>query len=875
LKNNRIKGERMFKEKWMKNQKRRCDKAILPKEPEKLPKDDKFIPFDIDEALPLNVRKTFPDKEKNIGSLLSICLAIIYIVVWTTVLCISAYTFHLGIFDYGFNIQLIAKESSIFGFNFSGTWYIPFLSTNKLITFAFVPFFILLRNSYMLIFVESIIFGISGYLIYLIFMELLSNSKYAVIGQLMWYIYYPNNVSNFFVFHYLTLFTPFYLFGIYLYIKGRNITGALSLGISCFAVLLAPVINIFTIISLIMLRRKYNEIGSRKFFHSSLLIILSFSLLVISINIIVGHGGEFFAGARLASGTSTSSGNIVSIILQRLMIPILSRNLLYIFMDIIPFLLLPLIEPIFIFPIIPVILYFIFGNSIGLPFYFPGQWVPLYSPQIFIAFALILKGRETDHRNHWKNISKHLRKVKNSHLIETALVINIVLFCIYSPLGPANQLLLHEPNGNPPSNGNYNFYKDLEITEYDINLNRMANLVPLNSSILTQFNMATLSNRYEIYYPGTYNYSMNAQYLLNNPYTDPYWFTTGTADTSPSYPGTMMSFSNSFLSNSSYGVFGESQGALLLKEHYHGKPNYYVPFGINHHFFIGSSGETNITLLLPPGNLMFSITGSGNTMLKFGNIILFLSGQNQLVNSSLYFPFYGYYTFNIKGTGSAHALQVDQIAPATIFNYKSSNFIPPVNHIFTSNYTNTEKYSIKVRNISNSSVSYAYWINVNTFEDGKIYPTNLGNDSYVLGASNFGFWNQIENNGFFEFGLRTTHSIDFLRPFTIGTDHWFFVTMTYYSGYVFIYLNGVIVYSSQVFSNFSKLDYGDSANLTFGSIHPFLVNGKTAPNTNPFNGSLYDFTLFNCALTPTEVYTIYSLGANSLSIRPTVELFNL
>ena len=193
----------------------------------------------------------------------------------------------------------------------------------------------------------------------------------------------------------------------------------------------------------------------------------------------------------------------------------------------------------FILASIPAIAYYLVGYSGGyVRYFYPMQYSALISPMVFLSFLFLIKRKQyTTLISRPRRFYNFISVIKKSNInwkkaisvvLTFALVSNICLFLVYSPIGPLNSYLSDYPNLNPPSDGGYGLYKNLSLTIYDKNLLKMEELVPQNATVLSQFNMPQFSNRYYFTYPGQYNPNQPIDYAINDPQNYYRFTTTGT-----------------------------------------------------------------------------------------------------------------------------------------------------------------------------------------------------------------------------------------------------------------------------------------------------------------------------------------------------------
>ena len=105
----------------------------------------------------------------------------------------------------------------------------------------------------------------------------------------------------------------------------------------------------------------------------------------------------------------------------------------------------------------------------------------------------------------------------------------------------------------------------------------------------------------------------------------------------------------------------------------------------------------------------------------------------------------------------------------------------------------------------------------------------------------------VAHSHFFKIPYHSPH----LQPYTIKPGRWIYIGATYNSGYVNLFINGIDVFSEQIFPYCSTV--GNSSNLVIGGAHPFLHNNKTYKNSNPLNASLANFVIMNGTMTLSEI----------------------
>ena len=239
----------------------------------------------------------------------------------------------------------------------------------------------------------------------------------------------------------------------------------------------------------------------------------------------------------------------------------------------------------------------------------------------------------------------------------------------------------------------------------------MQSLVPTNATVLSQFNMPQFSDRYYFTYPGQYDPSYPIDYAINDP-ENSYWFTTPVRDTGPDfYNFNMFELSNTFLENSSYGIYGQSMGALLFKLNYTGPPIYYKPLNFNLTFQNSESGSTKI-ILLYPGTFDIRLASDINS-----NVTLYLGSSkvftftNETQSTSLFIPLYSYSSLTLSGDIRGATISFSQIGPA-----KEVNGFPMLSSLkmfqtFSANNSFFSPTNAILENFNNKTFSLEFCVN--------------------------------------------------------------------------------------------------------------------------------------------------------------------
>ena len=802
------------------------------------------------------------------GNLTLIVPPLLFFIIWSYVLLQEFRSFNITIFDYGVAYNLLWRESYGVTSLPSTVGYLPYVDPRKLISFLLIPYLRFFPSVTDLLILQAFVLTIPAVVLYLITLKITSNRKIAFLIECMWLLYYPNSAAIDYPFHYQTIFPIFYVLGFFFLFKGRKVLSAISLSLSAFTSLLAPIIIIFSVPVILSVNERFVKITSdpdKKFnqYHLILIIALvSFSILALNF---IFEGTSFFVSQAIPTGDQTANVPIYFTLIEKFLHISGLPGIYYIIFLSLPLLLSLFLEWRFFLAGLPAIAYYLVGYSGGgLRFFYPMQYSVLLSPMVFLSFILIID-KVIGNRFYLqicekKNITKFIKSflsVENrkvaSGILLSALIINISLFSVYSPIGPLNQYLNLYPNAAPPSNGGYNLNGQINYSVYDANLMKLVNLVPNNASVLSQFNMPQFSNRFYFTYPGQYNPIQPIDYAINDP-ANQYLFQFSVYDTgSDFFPFNMMQISNMFLHNSSYGVYGESMGAILFKHGYVGPLKIYIP--LNETLYptqVSLSRFATPTVILCPGTYNLILGQYSNEPISiYIDGILYSTVKSYSLNTTLNIPEYMYTNITIEGGNSPKTLRLEQTVPAHYINLNKNIPTPSDYGIFKSNlssYTPLTKSNISLQT---GSFSYMFLINLTSFEDGSSFPIDLPNDAQVFslyGKYDY-IWVQIENTGYLEFGFRSQNNgaSSYIQPINIVTNKWYAIVATISNNTANIFIDGHLIFSGNIFNN--NMTVGHPSYMIIGGAHPFLQeNGIPYSNSNPLNASLSNFVLINGTL---------------------------
>ena len=806
---------------------------------------------------------------------------VIFSVMWSYILIVQLNSFNNGIFDYGVSYNLLWKEAFGVPAYPSSVGYLPYMNPTRLITFLLIPYMRLFPSLYNLLILDAVIMSLPAAVLYFLTLEISGSRKISFAVEMLWLLYYPNSAAIYYTFHYENLFPLFYIMGFYFFYTKRVKLSSLSFIISSITNLLAPLVLIFTIPTICLLRKRTGYSSSPIDTKKIIFLIASVSVasvVILMLNYKLGGLSLFLGQGITSTHTYPTSGSFYNALFAKVIKYTGIPGLEFILFMTFPLFFSIFVERKFLFAAFPSIAFYILAGSgtSHLRFFYPGQFSVWISPIVFVSFIFMLKKiiehkpKENPSKRSTGYIYRNMKLKKPLIiLVIFALICNGVLFATYSPVGPINQYLEYFPNANPPSDGGYGLYGNLSVSEYDLSLLNMASLIPDSGSVLSQFNMPQFSNRYYFTYPGQYDPSDPIDYAINDP-ANAFWFLTPVDDTGPDVYGyNMMQLSNMFLENSSYGIYGESMGAILFKLGYSGNIVYYVPLNENVVLKdLKASGISSSQMVVCPGTYVISLISpsSGTFTIYLGSIPLGkISTVSELI---IKIPSYFYSFLQVQGLYGEAVLHLKQISPASKFS--TSNNIPVTYHEFSGNGSHLEPLNVKNITINTESFSYIYDINLKTYEDGLTHTENgtgAGNNSEVFSLfGNYPYvWNQVDNNGMFMYGFRTQNATisSYIMPFVILTGEWVYVAAVFNQGQVFLFEDGYLIYSGEIFSDQNSV--GSVSLLSIGGANPFSSH---IPNLNPLNGSIANFVLLNGSLSlnyienPEMIYENISMNQN-------------
>ncbi len=450
--------------------------------------------------------------------------------------------FSQNVFDLGVNASLLFEVRNL---DFIGTISSPYpIAMNKLIYIPIGVIYAIYPKEWILLFYQDFFLAFSGVLIYLIARFYKLPHYTSILIEFIFYIYYPISGVFWFDFHFMAFFPTLFLSTFYLYKTGSKkwIFLAFLTSITDF---MAPVL-IFLLVFVEVVKRIKN--GERK------IKLLNAEFCVLAMSVII------FALPFLYYRT-----NFVSHYVNNITPVTLYSNpwfkLEFIARTLIPFIFLPVLGIEYLFISFPYVVMVFFNNYLPYENLMFFQYPSLYAPLLFISLIIAMK----------RISSKKILKRQIKTIIIVLLLINIVLFSFYTPIG---DLYTHKDDNmaiSPWLTGSQTFYETYQKivpTKTDSELMRMISLVPQGSSIFIQGNFPEFAQGYNYVCPGQNITGTPPEFIITDPYN--YHFSQAIY-----YNGKLLTYYkevNALLENHNYGTYAYYDGAYLFKLGYTGSP---------------------------------------------------------------------------------------------------------------------------------------------------------------------------------------------------------------------------------------------------------------------------------------------------------------
>jgi len=536
--------------------------------------------------------------EIEIGLILCIALSFIYTLVFSYVTILRYYAFEATGWDLGIAMQVL--WNTIHGKPFYYTYELSVVPSGNFLALHFPllflliePFYALFPKAETLLVLQSAALGFGAIPLYMLAKKVLNQRIIALTLVAVYLLYPPLQGINWFDFHTEAFLVPFLLL-VYYAIESNNIrllyvSAALALTPDEYA----PIIVASVLLVKLLKMFKMKKIRV----HLMILTALSMIYFVIAVNIgtILGLSGAGESSAFRVQSWSNWGTSLPEIALNISTHPLQALaymatpplKILYIPTILAPVAFLPIFDFLEFLPILAWVIPALLSQSPPFQVY-----LSIYSqyPSFIVAqvFASTIYG------------IRYL--FNNSNLVrmaESLLVLGLVFSLFLSPLGLAS--IVAEKQGNT-------FLAFPEITEHDVLLEKVINLIPLNASVLTQNNILPHVSNREFVYGNDLPKNVVPEYVLIDVTNE--W---SRSLPIPSEPGATLInlFYNYLAKNYSYGLYASVDGILLYKLNYTGEPVLYVPYDrvfLPEDMIIANGSFYGPYTVLPPGTFNITFT---------------------------------------------------------------------------------------------------------------------------------------------------------------------------------------------------------------------------------------------------------------------------
>ncbi len=476
------------------------------------------------------------------------------------------------------------------------------IAFSKLIYIPLGVIYYFYSKEWILLIYQNIFLSLSPIALYFISRNAGLTKKISIAVEVLYFLYYPLSGVYWFDFHMMAFFPTPFLFGILTYRKSNRIWMPLLL-VAAISDYMAPIIvGWFLLIEIGKKIRKDDHDFKNMAPEIFLIMILSVIFLLPSLYTMHTYYSNYL-----------SIQNYGGLYLT----PILKYD--FIIRVILPLLFIPLAGIEYLSMIIPFAALVFFNNYAPYQSLMFFQYPALYAP--IVMFSLVIGLSRIEHT--LKNCrTKFLKRYSIRIIAVYLLVINIVLFSLYTPIGIMYSGNYAKNALNPQLTGADQYY-DISVKmipkPYDSAIMTMMSSIPAGASILVEGNLPELMQNH-VTYLGICKGNPAPQYILNDPYN--YQFYDKLTVLTAGYNFTFMEASNYYMLNYHYGLYSSYEGATLYELNYSGHPTAFVPL-IWEIKMPNFSNAGKITFL-PPGNFNISIYGvsSANTTLTMNNFTI-------------------------------------------------------------------------------------------------------------------------------------------------------------------------------------------------------------------------------------------------------------
>lgn len=526
---------------------------------------------------------------RNLPVITLAAATITYVVYWSWIDWLRLITFHFPVYDLGISYQAIWAAAHGHSIYVAGPSY-----TDGILYLFVAPYYAIGSQQDFLFFL--LVFQNAFLALGVVPIYLLSNERFRMpwIGSLLglvFLLYIPSNGIVFFPFHFEGLFPTLFLFGYLLYRRKLFAPAFVVFSLSSLteigtlAVLFFFALGIVgePLIARLATRIWHGSRGARARVDLTrawfALALVTEVLVVFLVYISIGGYQNVVAFALHApTGTLSQSAGAafpLSTFLTGWQIKLVTLDLIFV-----PVLALPVLAREERWALVPYVGLILFGGSFGIFSYpFRDQYTSLLVGPLFAA---VIRGAERlsprtpespaedtrknatatpgPRRSPWKRPARFHLEIRRSRLRDLAsscLVVSVVLALFFSPWGPLNEDLSHNPVLL------YGYYDLSSFTTGNLTLDSHISTliadIPPDGWLLVQNNLPQAVGRQQFIVPGFYNLNVPLQYLVADPYGDSFYPGTNFGP----YNNSMMYWANYYLQHG-WSVAGEADGALLL-----------------------------------------------------------------------------------------------------------------------------------------------------------------------------------------------------------------------------------------------------------------------------------------------------------------------
>lgn len=481
-------------------------------------------------------------------------------------------TFNATFADLGLEsqVQWLLLHGGISGYYASGFAQIYPIQFQKPIIFLFLPIFALYPHPVTLILAGTLALGFAAIPLYYFAERFLREGWQAAAIALSYLLFFPVASANLFDFHWEDFVPLFFFTMAWAWSAGRRRTMVVAAALTATVNPLALVLSISFLISscfppprAVAARRWVRE-GIATFLRDRLRLAACLSLAVV-LAAYRATGVLYTAGVAVSAGSGGVAGVLFYSVNDKLMLIVLLLA---------PLAFLPLYSGRGLLLSVPY-LAFVFDSTDSANYIPFGLFYTLLGAAPFLVATVdgaAAFGRESPSDAVAAPIdaghatARARRPPARRDVIQLLVAMSLVFGFVFFPVSPGNTYV-----AGGYFAGNHSLAvitTDTPATEF---LTRVIALIPPSASVLTQNNIPQLAGRTHVEF--------------QPPYFDVAEFDTILLDSSLTYfasPSALVPYANAALSNGSFGVVAEGQGALLLREGYRGPPLLFDPVSANY-----------------------------------------------------------------------------------------------------------------------------------------------------------------------------------------------------------------------------------------------------------------------------------------------------